>query len=130
MTDKELMNLAMEVATGNLTVTTVNYDEFMKDEFMVTDHAWEPFEHYLESQYVDMIMAEYYTTLKALKKVRDTCKPDKEVVHSIFDNIGSCGECKFSKNSRNANIVRCSILNEQIKKATGFCDEFERETND
>jgi len=55
---------------------------------------------------------------------------DKEVVHSIFNNIGSCGECKFSKNSRNVNIVRCSILDEQIKKATGFCDEFEREIDD
>jgi hypothetical protein len=70
MTDKELMNLAMETATGNLTTTTVGYDEFMSEDFVVTEYAWEPFEEYWEQHYVDMIMDEYMNILRALKKVR------------------------------------------------------------
>jgi hypothetical protein len=51
----------------------------------------------------------------------------KKQINWIYDSIGTCRECEYAKRSRNINIVRCSILNEQIKKSTGFCDEFEKE---
>ena len=74
MTDKELMDLAMQVATGNLTTATVGYDEFQSEDFVITDNAWQPFEYYEEGEYADMIMVEYDTVLRALKKVRGPYK--------------------------------------------------------
>ena len=70
MKDKELMDLAMRTATGNLTTIAMNYEEFM-EVFEVAEVTLEIFEDIHETDYIELITSLYMDIYMALKKARD-----------------------------------------------------------
>jgi len=70
MKDRDLMDLAMRTATGNLTTTTMNYEEFM-EVFDMTEVTPEIFENLHETDYIELITSLYMDIFLALKKVKD-----------------------------------------------------------
>jgi len=69
MTNKQMMDLAMKTATGNTMTKQFTYDEFMDDDLVIDDYSWYPFESYSENEYINIVISEYDSILRAMRMV-------------------------------------------------------------